>query len=49
MISVLTENMGQDESFENSLGLDSDKTPRGLESAEPVGLGRVRARRSPGG
>jgi beta-galactosidase GanA len=33
VISVLTENMGQDESFENSLGLDSDKTPRGLESA----------------
>ncbi|MFZ0042795.1 MAG: beta galactosidase jelly roll domain-containing protein, partial [Solirubrobacteraceae bacterium] len=33
VISVLAENMGQDESFENSLGLDSDKTPRGLESA----------------
>jgi beta-galactosidase GanA len=33
VISVLTENMGQDESFENSLGLDSNKTPRGLESA----------------
>ncbi len=33
VISVLTENMDQDESFENSLGLDSDKTPRGLESA----------------
>jgi beta-galactosidase GanA len=33
VIAVLTENMGQDESFENSLSLDSDKTPRGLESA----------------
>ncbi len=33
VISVLTENMGQDESFENSLSLDSNKTPRGLESA----------------
>jgi len=33
VISVLTENMDQDESFENALGLDSDKTPRGLESA----------------
>jgi beta-galactosidase GanA len=33
VLSVLTENMGQDESFENSLGLDSNKTPRGLESA----------------
>ena len=33
VISVLTENMGQDESFENSLGLDGNKTPRGLESA----------------
>ena len=33
VISLLSENMGQDESFENSLGLDSDKTPRGLESA----------------
>jgi beta-galactosidase GanA len=33
VISVLTENMGQDESFENSLGLDSDKTPRGLQTA----------------
>jgi beta-galactosidase GanA len=32
-ISVLAENMGQDESFENSLGLDSDKTPRGIQSA----------------
>ncbi|HEY3774606.1 MAG TPA: beta-galactosidase [Solirubrobacteraceae bacterium] len=32
-ISVLAENMGEDESFENALGLDSDKTPRGLESA----------------
>ena len=34
VIAVLTENMGQDESFENSLALDSDKTPRGLESAD---------------
>ena len=33
VISVLVENMGQDESFANSLGLDSDKTPRGLEGA----------------
>ena len=33
VISVLAENMGQDESFENSLGLDSNKTPRGLASA----------------
>jgi beta-galactosidase GanA len=33
VIAVLTENMGQDESFENSLSLDSDKTPRGLENA----------------
>lgn len=33
VISVLTENMGQDESFANSLNLDSNKTPRGLESA----------------
>jgi beta-galactosidase GanA len=33
VISVLTENMDQDESFENALGLDSDKTPRGLETA----------------
>ena len=33
VISVLVQNMGQDESFENSLGLDSNKTPRGLESA----------------
>ena len=32
VISVLAENMGQDESYENALGLDSDKTPRGLES-----------------
>jgi beta-galactosidase GanA len=36
VISVLAENMGQDESFENALGLDSDKTPRGLESASLV-------------
>ena len=33
VIAVLAENMGQDESFANSLALDSDKTPRGLESA----------------
>ncbi|HUA45386.1 MAG TPA: beta-galactosidase [Solirubrobacteraceae bacterium] len=33
VIAVLAENMGQDESFENSLSLDSNKTPRGLESA----------------
>ncbi len=33
VISVLTENQDQDESFENALGLDSDKTPRGLEAA----------------
>jgi hypothetical protein len=33
VISVLVQNMGQDESFENSLALDSNKTPRGLESA----------------
>jgi beta-galactosidase GanA len=34
VIAVLTENMGQDESFENSLQLDSDKTPRGIENVE---------------
>jgi beta-galactosidase GanA len=33
VVSVLAENMGQDESFANALQLDSDKTPRGLESA----------------
>ena len=33
VVSVLAENMGQDESFANSLQLDSNKTPRGLESA----------------
>ena len=33
VVSALVENMGQDESFANSLQLDSDKTPRGLENA----------------
>jgi Beta-galactosidase, domain 3 len=33
VVAVLAENMGQDELFENSLSLDSNKTPRGLESA----------------
>jgi beta-galactosidase GanA len=33
VVAVLAENTGRDESFENSLSLDSNKTPRGLESA----------------
>ena len=44
VISVLAENMGQDESFENSLGLDSDKTPRGLECASARRVQRTDAR-----